>query len=179
MVAECLTEYQTLFSLFTLSDQVKIENSTIKSLTSVGPYKTVFGRQVLKPDHIYSFSFKIINALTCKIGIIEKTVADEYVQRNKDEINSFSDFNTGYSVFSNGYPRHGTHKNNHKSNPFFRALAPGDVVSVIFDGIEGRLEFYLNKEFGGYFIDAAFKTTEYYPAVDIQGEMTMIEQILL
>lgn len=179
MVSVSLIEYQTLFSLYTLSDKVKIENGVIKSLSSVGSFKTVFGKQVLKPNHIYSFSFKIINALTCKIGIIEKTLADEYIKNQNDNPGSFSDLKSGFSVFSNGFPRNGSNKDNPKLKPFFRALAAGDIISVIFNGIDGRLEFYLNKEFGGYFIDTSFKTTEYYPAVDIQGEMTMIEQILL
>lgn len=180
MIEDLLRDYQTVFDLKPISENMQINKNEIISLTSIGPYKNVIGLTVLRPNHIYSFSFKIITALTCKIGVVKKKVADDLQNEGKDFTGAFSDNKDGYSVFSNGHPRHGSKKDPQIQNkPFFRALGPGDVVSVVFDGIEGRLSFYLNSELGGYFIDKVFTIEEFYPAVAIQGDNQKLLQILL
>ena len=180
MIEDLLKDYQIVFDLKAIGESTQINKNEIICLTAIGPYKNIIGLTILRPNHIYSFSFKVITALTCKIGVVKKSTVDQLQAESKNFNGSFSDSKDGFSVFSNGHPRHGTKKDPLIQNkPFFRSVGPGDVVSVVFDGIEGRLSFYLNGELGGYFIDTVFTVEEFYPAVAVQGENQKLLQVLV
>ena len=180
MIEDLLRDYQIVFDLRPISENTIIDKNEIICVSATGPFKNVIGTLALRPNHIYSFSFQIITALTCKVGVIKKSAIDALQSEGKDLVGAFSDTKDGYAVFSNGQPRKGTKKDAQMpSKPFFRSFTPGDVVSVVFDGVEGRLNFYLNGEMGGYFVDKAFRQEEFYPAVAIQGDNQKLMQVLL
>lgn len=163
-----LNDYQVLFKLESLNDNTRIQNNIITSLTSIGPYKNIYGNIELIPDNKYSFSFRIINSLTCKIGVIKKEKLEE-LKKEQNTKNVFSDFKEGFAIFSNGNSRNGS-KNDLNSQKFCRGFSVGDIISVYFDGVNGSLEFFLNGKFVGCFLEETFTQDIYLPAVAIQGD---------
>lgn len=163
-----LKDCQILFKLEPLNDNTRIQNNIITSLTSIGPYKSIYGNIELIPNNKYSFSFRIINSLTCKIGVVKKEKLEE-IKKVPNNKNVFSDFKEGFAIFSNGNSRNGS-KNDLNSQKFCRGFCVGDIISVFFDGINGGLEFFLNGKYCGCFLEQTFTQDIYIPAVALQGD---------
>ncbi len=161
-----LKEYQIMFKLIALNENTEINDNIITSISSRGPYKNVYGDFDLLPHNKYSFSFRIINALICKIGIIKK---DKLEEKKKTFQETFSDFPEGFALFSNGNTRNGS-KNDINSQKFCRPFCLGDIISVFFDGKNGILEYYLNGKFCGRFMEFVFSENIYVPIIALQGD---------
>ncbi len=70
-----LLQNQIIFELVSSSPDIRILNDRIISLSQYGPFKNVLGKFGLMPPGTYSFTFKILNAFTCEIGIVSKLSA--------------------------------------------------------------------------------------------------------
>ena len=165
---ETIINDQITFSLLCLDDDILLDGCKIECISNDGKLKNVIGDYVLKPNSRYTFSFKIINGLTCKLGIVERKFIDN-IRNKKTKLNgAFSDYIEGFSLFSYGYLRNGT------SGSFgdrkFKSFSPGDYITMILDSSKGTFSAYINKQYiGVLFFSEKFLTEEFYPAVAING----------
>lgn len=165
-----LLDYQVHFSFTEVNQGVHTNGSEIVCETEIGDFKNLVGDFVLRSSRLYTFSFKIINALNCKLGIVERKFIEELRNNNSDLKGSFSDYPQGYSLFSPGFRRHGSSALL-KGPKVCRAFCPGDVVTLVLNSSKGSLRYFLNQEFLGIlFLDERLKYEEFFPAVAILGD---------
>ncbi len=162
-------EHQITFKMFGLNEDVKVEGNEIESLSAVGDYKNVIGDYILRPKRTYAFSFRIVNGLTCKIGIVAREFVEESKRAGKYIAGAFSDHSAGFSLFSNGTKRNGS--STLKGNKITSSFQPGDLVTMKLDSKAGSLSCFINNEFMGVlFLEEQFTQKEFYPAVAIIGD---------
>ena len=165
-----LLENQILFNLKEFNEGVKILGQDIECQTSIGTYKNIIGDFVLRSKRVYLFSIQVINALTFKVGVVSKRTIDDHRTKPEKLVGAFCNGTEGYAFFSQGYRRHKTTALAGQ-NKIHKGVAPGDVVTIVFDSIKGSLSFFVNQEFGSVlFVDERFKNEEFYPAIAILGE---------
>lgn len=169
MLSEML-ENQIIFNLRQLDEGVAVSGSDIECLTSIGTFRNIVGDYVLRSKRVYLFSFQVVNALTFKVGIVLRRFIDEQKNTTQKLVGAFCNTADGYAYFSQGYKRHKTSLHTNQ-NRIFRGVAPGDIITMVFDSIKGSLSFYVNKEFGSVlFVDERFKNEEFYPAIAVIGD---------
>lgn len=70
---ELVEEYQILFDLESLSENVSVsESNMITCESSLGAIKNLIGKTLLYPKQVYSFSFSIVNCSICLIGVVDE-----------------------------------------------------------------------------------------------------------
>ena len=50
----------------------------------------------------------------------------------------------------------------------------GDLISIVFDGINGQLGFFKNGQYIGALFSNSFQEKKFFPAIGIQGEDQII-----
>ena len=103
MYERSIFQNEIIFELESINGGVKINKNVIECITASGPYKNIIGKHILRPGEIYTFSFRILNAFICKIGVI--AVKDLVLLKDKNFKRSFTSLSSGYGLFSNGQTR--------------------------------------------------------------------------
>ena len=169
-------ENQITFQMTELNDGVQVHGTEIECLTAIGDFKNIIGNYVLRPHRSYTFTFRIINSLNCKIGVVDREFVDKARSENKPIVGAFSDFVQGFSLFSNGHKRNGSSAL--KGTKVVSGFQPGDYVTICFDSVNGSMSVFINKVFSGVlFLDRSFTNREFYPALAMIGEKEKIRHI--
>ncbi len=168
-------ENQITFQMIELNDGVQVRGTEIECFSAIGDFKNIYGKYVLRPQRSYTFTFRIINSLNCKIGVVDREFVDKAISENKPIVGAFSDSVQGFSLFSNGYKRNGSSAL--KGTKILSGFQPGDYVTICFDSINGSMGVFINKVFSGVlFLDRSFTLREFYPAIAMLGERERIRQ---
>lgn len=105
MNSQLILDFQILFDMEPLDERGKIDQHVIYSSTPVGPIKNLIGKTSLHPKRVYSFSFRIINAFTSLIGVVDESGLEQLKESQGNK--PFSSMKKGFALFSNGTTREG------------------------------------------------------------------------
>lgn len=130
----------------------------ITCLSSIGPYKNVYGDFALLPNGVYYWEILIKNGSHFKIGVI----AGAFFKDIQGKKGAFSDNLCGFAYYSQGELRSGS---NCKGPAYGEGYGIGDTVGVLFDRYAGTLSFLVNGVNLGVAFNKINNDTVFFPAV--------------